>query len=50
MSNTFSIPEQFMDTEDSEIPMLPPDLWSIAYLNAPGVLGPAIQLDPNRVA
>ncbi|KAI1007069.1 hypothetical protein K3495_g1156 [Podosphaera aphanis] len=50
MSNTFSTPEQFMDTEDSEMPMLPPDLWIIAYLNAPRVHGPAIQLDPNRVA
>ncbi|KAI1007963.1 hypothetical protein K3495_g268 [Podosphaera aphanis] len=50
MSHSVSSPVEFMDTSESEIPMLSPEMWSLAYLNAPGALGPAIQIDRDRVA
>ncbi|KAI0994274.1 hypothetical protein K3495_g13909 [Podosphaera aphanis] len=45
-----SPPSEYMDTTDPEYILLPPQLWSVAYLNSPGVLQHAIRADGPRVA
>ena len=52
MPNTYSSPESVytdMDSESETITLLPPGLWSIAYLDRPGILEAASRQDPQRV-
>lgn len=49
MSNTYQTPrEEYMDAETSLV-LIPSNLWSLAYLNIPGILQAASQVDPVRV-
>ena len=51
MASTYATPESDITEMEAAPQLLPPELWTFMYLvHGPNVLGPAVKVDPMRVA